>query len=103
MKHQYTRGAGDLQYKVTVTLPYSVTRTEVTEPASADADGDFTAKLWGLAKWVPDDGDWHMAIFGSFRRDGRHVEYGASVIYEDGEPIHDPLSEMIDDIYYLIP
>ncbi|MBP8293373.1 MAG: hypothetical protein KAX65_11410 [Caldilineaceae bacterium] len=102
MRHQYTYGTGELQYKKTEILPYSIIRTETTSPASADDDGDFTAILWGLAKWVPNDGDWHMAIFGSFRRDGRHVEYGASVIYEDGQPIHDPLSEMIDDIYYLM-
>jgi hypothetical protein len=103
MKRHMTMNQGtDLEYRKEYETPYIVCRSEIEPPADAEHDGDFTATLWGLAKYIPDDGDWHLAIFGNFRRDGRHVEYGASVIYEDGEPIHNPHSEMIDDIYSLM-
>lgn len=95
MKRQQTMGTGEFQYTTTVEQPYAVLTYRTTE-------SEFTARLWGLAKWVPNDNDWHVVSWGAFRRDGRHVEYSSSVIYEDGELIHDPFGEMIDDIGLLI-
>lgn len=103
MKRQMTVNQGtELEYTTSVAIAYSVIRSEITAPEAANGEGNFAAKIWGLASYIPNDDDWHMAMYGSFRRDGRHVEYGASVIFEDGEMIHNPYDEMIDDIAFLM-
>lgn len=94
MKRQYkvNDGIGGT-YTKTIDLPFVV----VSE--SLD-DQYYEAQLWGLASFVP-EGNNGLACFGWFRRNGRHVTYCASVIREDGKLIHDPVSEMWDDISYL--
>ena len=86
-----------------VDKPYTIISTELATPEElGKPDGIFEATIWGLARWVPAGSSLVMAMFGAFRREGRHVRYDASACFEDGELIHDPMSELLDDITYLM-
>ncbi len=105
MKHTYmTVNEYGMELKTIVTSPYSIVRTEIATPEELGReDGEFEATIWGLSRYVPTTAECGVyAMFGSFQRDGRHVRYSASVIFDGDEAIHDPFSEMLDDIEYLM-
>lgn len=100
MRRSYKNSEGK---RITYEQPYSVLSSEIATPAEMGMDdGEFRAVIWGLAKYVPADARTVLAMFGAFSRNGRHVFYDSCVIFEDGKPIHDPYSEMLDDIAYLL-
>lgn len=104
MRRTYKVDAGtDFEHRITYESPYSIISTELSTPEELGKnDGVFEARLWGLAQYVPATAYRVMAMFGAFHREGRHVVYDALAIYEDGELIHNPMDEMIDDITYLL-